>query len=216
LVGNDEVKNCCYDDAIQYINGKNGRFHETRTNLDSRSYDKSRVLVEKYGPVFSAIYVKSNHAGRVIGHFTALNLIGFSIVLAESGGIPHRQIALITDPITGAWSDRIAEQLNVSFEWLDSPDYDYDSMDRSRQRFDAMMTHQITTGRNRQLHRIIDDVLKGHGLEKGDLIPSEMAGSISHGIAGRVVRDLVGVPSRTPITPEKMRQMFAAKPKPSD
>lgn len=215
-VGNNEVKNGSYDGTIKYINGENGIFHETRINLDSRLYDDPNMLVEKYGPVFSMIYVKSNHSGRVVGHFTALNLIGFSIVLAEAGGVPNRQIALITDPITGVWSADIAERLNVPFEWLDSPDYDYDSMDRSRQRFDAMMTHQFTTSRSRELHRIIDDVLKGHGLKEGDLIPPEMAASISQGIAGRAARQLLGIPSKTPITPEKMRQMFADKPKSPD
>jgi len=211
LVGNDEIKTEKYNYARMFVNGENEDFLSTSTNLDSRIYEQNATLVDKYGPVFSLIYIKSDEQGRVIGHFTALNLIGFQVILVEQGAPANRQIALITDPITGTWSSDIADTLDVPFDWLSSPDYDYETMDRSRQRFDAVMARQVTIGREREVGRIVDSVFKSHGIMEGDLVTSEMVGSISKTIAHRVAHHFVGVPLRTPIPPAEVKEAFGAK-----
>lgn len=213
LVGNDEVKASRYDDARNFINGRHDRFLTTDTNLDSRMYEDNASLVEQYGPVFSLIYVRSNDVGCVVGHFTAFNLIGFEIVLAKAGAPPNRQIGLITNPITGDWSSDIASVLDLSFDWLSSPDYDNETMDRSRKRFDAIMTYQVTTGQQREIQRIIKDVLERHGLKEGDVIPKEMANSISQAIAHRVAHHSLGLPVKIPISANEIKATFAAKAK---
>lgn len=86
----------------------------------------------------------------------------------RGGGLPERQIALISNPLTRMWSDRAAGQLNVSFEWLSSPDYDYEDMKRSCARMGAIMEYHLEMSRSDEFKRIIEDVLKGHRIKKGE------------------------------------------------
>jgi hypothetical protein len=144
----------------RYINDGDNQFLSERTYLDSRIYEASDRIIAAYGPAFNLIYVKSNGCGRVVGHFTLYNLIAVSVVLAKSGGSPDCQTALVSNPLTHAWSDRVAAELNVPFEWLDNPDYDYEDMQRSRHRIAAIMEYYIKTTRDKELNRIIEDVLR--------------------------------------------------------
>jgi hypothetical protein len=100
-------------------------------------------------------------------------------VLAESGGPPDRQIALISNPLTGRWSDRAADEFDIPFEWLDQADYDYEDTEWMKQRFDPVMKTHFELTKDTWMQDIIISVLKGHGLKEGDLIPREMAASIS-------------------------------------
>ena len=134
------------------------------------------------------------------------------MVLSKSGGPPDRQIALVSNPITCAWSDRVAEELNVPFEWLDNPDYDYDDMQRSRRRFDGIMKHYFESTKNKDFNRIIRDVLRGYGLKEGDMIPKEMALSISKEIAERASHHVFNRPYKKRITAAQVRQIFGGKP----
>jgi hypothetical protein len=154
------------------------------------------------------IYVKSDKAGRVLGHFTLYNLIAYSVVLSKSGGSPDRQIALASNPITCHWSDRIAQEINVPFEWLDNPDYDYEDMQRSRDRLGRIMEFYFESTKDMEVRRIIESVLKGHGLKEGEIIPKEMAFSISKEIADRVTHHLFNRPYSKPISPTQMRESF--------
>jgi hypothetical protein len=216
LVGNDEIKNCAYEDVRRFVKDGNDEFLSNRTYLDSRIYEASDRITAAYGPAFNLIYVKSNAQGRVVGHFTLYNLIAFSVVLSESGGSPDRQIALVSNPLTHAWSDRIAEELNVPFEWLDNPDYDYEDTQRSRERLGAIMELHFEMARNWEMKRIIEDVQKGHGLKEGDIIPKEIALSISKEISKRMTHNLFNLPYKKPIAAACLQQTLSSKPASSE
>jgi hypothetical protein len=108
------------------------------------------------------------------------------------------------------WSDRIAAELNVPFEWLNNPDYDYEDMQRSRTRMGAIMEYHFKATRNKSLKPIIEDVLKGHGLKEA-IIPKEMAFSISKEISERVTHNLVRIPYKKPITAARVGQILGGK-----
>ena len=208
LVGNEEVRGREFEDVRRFVNDGDHGFLSERTFLDSRTYEDLDQLTATYGPAFNMIYVKSDKAGRVVGHFTLYNLIAYSVVLAKSGGSPDRQIALVSNPITCHWSDRIAQEINVPFEWLDNPHYDYEGMQRSRDRVDRIMKFYFKSTKGMEVRRIIESVLKGHGLKEGDIIPKEMAPSISMEIADRVTHHLFNLPYVKPINPTQMQQSF--------
>ncbi len=207
--GTEEIKSGPYNAAIEYINTGDESFHKNRTQLDSRNYERNDFLVSHYGPAYNLIYVTSNSKGRIIGHFTALNLIGFAIVLAEAGGIPDCQVALINDPLTGAWSSDIAHELDVQFTWFENTSYDYETMERSKGRFDALMAYQVAAARSRHLARLIKQVLEGHGLTEDCQVPPDLFSSISQELASRAAHMLMGVGSETPLSQDEMQRRFA-------
>ena len=208
LVGNDEVQKCLYDKVRSFILGRDDVFLGTQTDLDSRLLNLPHGVAEAYGPAFNLIYVKSDNTGRVVGHFTLFNLIAFSVVLALSGGQPDRCIALISNPVTGEWSDTIANELDIPFIWLSNPDYDYETTERSRQRFSKIMDYYVSSTRAKQTERIIEDVLKGHGLTKDDHIPKEMAETISSEIATRVACHTFNIPFKKTIEAAKVKEIL--------
>ncbi len=208
LVGNDDVRGCAYDDARNFVLGKNEGFLISNTDLDSRFIDLTSDMAEEYGPAFNLIYVKSDTNGRVIGHFTVFNLIGFSVVLATSGGTADTCIGLISNPVTGAWSDCTTTTLDIPFSWLEAPQYDYETMSRSIQRFSKIMDFYVSESRAKQTSRIINDVLKWHGLTKGDQIPREMAESISSEIASRYACHTFNVPFEKTLEAAKVREIL--------
>ena len=208
LVGNDEVRGHDFEDVRRFVSDGDPGFLSERTFLNSRTYGDLDKITATYGPAFNMIYVKSDKAGRVVGHFTLYNLIAYSVVLSKSGGSPDRQIALVSNPITCRWSDHIAQEINVPFEWLDNPDYDYEDMQRSRDRFGRIMKYYFESTKDLEVRRIIESVLKGHGLKEGDIIPKEMAFSISTEIAERVTCHLFNRPYVKPISPTQMQESF--------
>ena len=209
LVGNEEVRGLDFEDVRRFVNEADHGFLSERTFLNSRSYEDLDKITATHGPAFNMIYVKSDKVGRVVGHFTLYNLIAYSVVLSKSGGSADRQIALVSNPITCRWSDHIAQEINVPFEWLDNPDYDYEDMQRSRDRVDRIMKYYFKSTKDKGFRRIIKSVLKGHGLKEGEIIPKEMALSISNEIADRVTHHLFNRPYTKPISPTQMRERFS-------
>ena len=132
-------------------------------------------------------------------------------MLCNAGGAPNRQIALISNPLTREWSDRSASELDVPFEWLSTPDYDYEDMQRPRQRMGAIMELHLEMSRNEEFKRIIEDVLKAHGLKEGDAIPKELAHSISQQAATRITHSVLNRPYTKPITSVQMQEVFGKK-----
>jgi hypothetical protein len=216
VVGNDEMRKPHYDEVRRYINGSNDGFLGEGANLDSRILEASDEMMAAYGPAFSLLYVKSNEAGRVVGHFTIFNMVAFSVVISKSGGTANRQIALISNPLSGAWSDLAAEKFNVPFEWLDNPHYDYSDMLRSRQRFVAIMDYYVKTSTERELGRIVGDVTKRLGLKEDQEVPQEMFFPIFHEVAHRVTHHLFNIPYSKLITADQMRAAFGDKKSPPE
>jgi hypothetical protein len=211
LAGNEEVRKPHYDEVRRYVNGSNEGFLSEGANLDSRIPGEADEMMTAYGPAFSLIYVKSNEVGRVVAHFTIFNMVAFSVVLSQAGGPANRQIALISNPLTGDWSDKAAEKFSVPFEWLDEPDYDYSDMLRSRQRIGVIMDYYVKASTERELGRIVRDVTKGLGLKEDQEVPPEMRFRISQEIADRFSRLLFNIPYSKPITSDQMRAAFGEK-----
>jgi hypothetical protein len=164
VVGNEEARSPPYDDVRRFIVSGDEAFNLARTHLDSRYLPHSDELQRRYGKFFNLIYVRSNEQGRVVAHFTLYNIISWAIVLAESGGTPNTSIVLISNPLDpGIWSDTIADEVDIDFAWLDSPDYS-DEFVRPRERLVAAMMHHVETQRPRELNRIADDVFKKNGI----------------------------------------------------
>jgi hypothetical protein len=55
-------------------------------------------LKGRFGDFFNLIYIRSDEAGRVIGHFTLYlyNVMAWQMVLAESGGTPNLKVGLVS------------------------------------------------------------------------------------------------------------------------
>jgi hypothetical protein len=162
------------------------------------------------GPVFNLIYVRSDASGRVVGHFTVCNMIGHQVVLAESGGTPNQQIALISNPLnTKAWTDSAAELFDLPFEWLDRPQHD---LSLFRQRIsDALRTYS-DIGHRREIDRIMGSVFDRLGFGENDPIPPDQLQRISLEIGGRIARHMLGLPFEQTMTFEEMLAQFGGKP----
>lgn len=208
LVLNDEAKSGPYDAVRRYIYEGDNVFNSTRTNLDSRFLGDANIIVNNYGPFFNLVYVRSNAEGRVIEHFTLYNAIGFQIVLAEKGGSPNKQIALISNPLDPVvWSDKASEEFDIPFEWLDTPDYS-DELNRSPERINAMMKHYFDVMRPKEIRRICDDVFRKHGIQEDQNIPEELRARIFGEISVRVARHALGLPYEEKLTAEQIREIF--------
>jgi HNH endonuclease len=187
-------------------------FSDARTQIDSRDVPGLDEFERRFGHFFNLIYVRSNDAGRVIGHFTMYNTISWQIVLAEEGGPPNQQVALVSNPADPAtWSDDAASLPDIPFEWLDTGDRSYE-LARASERLSRMMEHHIDTSRDAEFERIAEDVFKRHGIEAitSDTDPA-LRKAVEHEIAARAAAHAAGVPYARKLTPEDMDKMVKGK-----
>ena len=64
------------------------------------------------------------------------------MVQAETGA-PQTPKSDISNPLDPAvWSDTIADEVDIDFAWLDSPDY-WDEFQRARERLNEVMRHHF-------------------------------------------------------------------------
>jgi len=209
-VGNDEVRRTPYKAARYFVRRGGREFNRARARLDSRPFPELETMSRACGPVFNLIYVRSDASGRVVGHFTVCNMIGHQVVLAESGGTPNQQIALISNPLnTKAWTDSAAELFDLPFEWLDRPQHD---LSLFRQRIsDALRTYS-DIGHRREIDRIMGSVFDRLGFGENDPIPPDQLQRISLEIGGRIARHMLGLPFEQTMTFEEMLAQFGGKP----
>ena len=209
-VGNAEVQGAPYDRVRGFIRSGSDDFTRERSQLDSREIHNSAEVMRRYGPIFNAIYIASDITGRVVGHYTLYNLLGFRIVLAESGGIPSRQTALISNPLEpSVWTDQAAEELPIPFAWLDAPDYPSD-LHMARERLVAMgrLYQQLMTPK--QIGRISDAVFAKHGFINGDdPVPQEALGQIIREVSARLAKHHLSLPHEETVSVEEMRALWA-------
>jgi len=206
LVGNGEVKSGAYDAARDFVVRGGARFNHDRTDLDSRPFADIERMKGEYGPLFNMIYVRSDEAGRVVGHFTLYNLIAWQFTLAEAGGTPNAKIALISNPENPSrWSDHAAEEFDVPFGWLNSPDYS-DNMVRSKARLDAMMRRYFEVSTPKEQRRIIEDCFKKLGLTPDAPVPLDKIAELSSLISQRVALHAFSLPHEEKITAERIAQ----------
>lgn len=189
-VGNDEVRLRNYDSARQFVTHSDESFAQRRITIDSRMLPDFKLLENEFGSRFNLIYVRSDEIGRVTGHFTLYNLIGWHIVLAETGGRSNIAIGLASDPSNPArWSSDIAERMVIDAAWLDNPRLDQREMEG---RFEALLTEIREASRNREIRHIIEEEFRRHGVREAvvedDDIHKHLFGAISARVAALMLR----------------------------
>lgn len=210
-VGNNEVRGEPYAAARDFVRRGSEGFGRDRCGLDSREIYASAEVTERYGPIFNAIYVASDANGRVVGHYTLYNLLGFHVVLADGGGVPSRQTALISNPLDpAAWTDRAAAALPIPFAWLDAPDYPDDFV-RARERIGAMQLLYQKLMMPREIGRISDAVFAKHGfLDGDDPVPPEAMERIIPELADRVAKHWLSLPHEEAVYESELRAQWLA------
>jgi hypothetical protein len=211
LVGNNEIKGAAYDAVRHYVYEGDDVFDATRTHLDSRFVDNAEMIKHRYGPLFTLIYVRSNAEGRVIGHFRLYNAIAFQIVLAEKGGSRDRQIALVSNPLAPAfWSKKAAEEFDISFAWLDTPDYSDEMLERSLAHINAIMQQVMLP---KEIGRICDDVFRKYGIKEDQNIADiERHDQIFDELIRRVAKHYLNLPHEEKFTAAQMLELFVRNP----
>ncbi len=211
LVGNDEVRGPSYEAARRFVLRGDEQFSLTRTHLDSRYFVEVERMKAAFGPVFNLIYVRSDEAGRVVGHFTLYNLLGWSFTLADTGGAPNKKLALVSNPeYPSQWSASAAETFDVPFEWLNRPDYS-DEMVRSKARIEAMMKHYFDSSQERAVSDIIDECIKALSLAPDQPLTAEQQAELVKLTSHRLAHHALGLPHVEPITPERLAEIIRKK-----
>jgi HNH endonuclease len=206
LTGNVEIKSSPYDDVRRFIVEGSEAFNLARAHLDSRYLPHSGELQNRFGEFFNLIYVRSDESGRVVAHFTLYNIISWQIILAEAGGTPNARIGLISNPLDPTkWSDTIADEIDIDFVWLNTPDYG-DEFVRARERFEAAMRHHVATQRDRELNRIATAVFEKHGIvdENQPITDLQLRNKIAAEISRRFALHALGLPYVETLTGEEI------------
>ncbi len=211
MVGNDEVRSAAYDAAREFVLNGDEQFSLNRTHIDSRYFVEVERMKAEYGLMFNLIYVRSDAAGRVVGHFTLYNMIAWQFTLAETGGTPNAKIALISNPLApGKWSDRAADDFDVSFDWLNSPDYS-DGFVRPKARLDAVLEHYFELNTPKEHARIIDECFKQVGIEPGAAVPPDKVRALSNLISSKLTHHVFGLPLEEKLSSEETARMLSKK-----
>jgi len=211
-VGSNTLKQDCFAAAREFVLNGSGPFYQTRVHLDSREPPGVAALKQQFGELFNLIYVGSDGQGRVIGHFTLYNVMGWQIVLAESGGPPNETIALISNPLDPvSWSGRIAETAPIPFGWLNTVD-DTDKLDRAKARLTAMMERHTQASQEAEIGRIVDDVCAKFGAKNDDdIIAAENQAAVFAEIKTRLAAHAANVPYEEKLTPERLKELLEKK-----
>jgi hypothetical protein len=203
-VSNEHVRSTPYNAVRRFILEGDEAFNLDRVHLDSRQLPHAEKLKEEYGEFFNLIYVKSDEAGRVIANFTLYNIVSWQIVLAEIGGTPNLRTGLISNPLDPAtWSDVIAEEIDINFAWLASPDYD---LAHARERFNAAVKHYFDTERPLELSRLIDEAFAKHGItdDHEPITDPEVFNKIVFEAMQRLVAYALGLPHTENLTSDEL------------
>jgi hypothetical protein len=208
LVGNDEIRSAPYHAARDFVVNGDEQFLLKQTHLDSRFFVDVERMKFAFGPIFNLIYVRSDQAGRVIGHFTLYNAVAWQFTLAETGAAPNAKIGLISNPLNPSqWSDRAAEGFDVPFEWLSSPDYS-DEMVRSKARLEAIMQLYVDTSYPKARIRIIEECFRKLDLTPDEAVPPEKWVELSQLIARRITNHTFSLREEEPISSETIADMI--------
>jgi hypothetical protein len=208
-VGNDEVRSPPYDWIRNYILNDDPSNVAPRANLDTRVSEAAEKIKNQYGPLFNLMYVRSDDAGRVIGHVTIYNMLAFQVVLAESGGTPHQATALVSNPLNpGEWSDEAAETFDLPSDWLAQPEY---STTAARDRFCEVQRVYETLFRPKEVARLSDSVFSKYGVGQQDAIPNAIREQALGELFDRAARHMVGIPYETSVTEDQLRGALGAK-----
>jgi hypothetical protein len=197
-VGNDEVRSEPYAGIRNYILNDDPSYTRGRTSLDTRTFGEAENIAKKYGPLFNLIYVRSDDAGKVIGHFTIYNILGHQVLLAEAGGTPGLSTGLVSNPLNPRdWCDKAAEMLELPFEWLAQPKYNTTA---AAARFGEVQRVYEAIFRPKEVARLSESVFGKYGVGQHDVIPEAVRQQALGELFDRVARRLVGIPYEVSVT----------------
>ncbi|TAK48139.1 MAG: hypothetical protein EPO23_08650 [Xanthobacteraceae bacterium] len=215
VTGNGAVKAAPFAAARNYVLNGSPEFNKERTQIDSRDVPSVDDLRNRFGPFFNLIYIRSDDAGRVIGHFTIYNAISWQIVLAEAGGPPNGVAAIVSNPLEPAtWEDVASSLPDIPFGWLDAADRVYE-IERARERLVAMVKHHVDNARKTETARICDDVFAKHGVTDDDqpIADPNAQQTIVGEIARRLAAHALGLRHEQKLSPEETEAMLRCKKK---
>jgi hypothetical protein len=211
IAGNDAVRAVPYDAAREFVLHGGEAFARDRLALDSRLIPDDDALKARFGKLFNLIYIASDERGKVIGHFTLYNIVGWRVVLAETGGLPNAKVALISNPSDPrVWSDSIADDININFSWLDTSE-DTGDVERARARIIAVAQHYFQTTQPLELGRIIARVFDRQGFVKDEPVPpldATAAHKIARDISERAVASIFNRPHEEKLSGDKLRSFL--------
>jgi len=208
IAGNSELKSTPYAAARQFVLAGDADFLRDRIYIDTRPLPHVDEMAARFSEFFNLIYVRSDVAGRVIGHFTLYNIMGWQMVLAENGGRPDARIGLISNPLKPAtWSDRIADEIDIQFAWLNAPERPEEHA-RARARFSAMMERHQKQAMDHEVGRIVESVFKKHGLSALTMDTDEQTRKRVIGeISMRTAKHFMGLPHEQQLTAAEIEAM---------
>jgi hypothetical protein len=211
LVGNDEVRSAPYEAARNFVLSGGEQFLRERTHIDSRHFVETERMQSSYGLMFNLIYVRSDETGRVVGHFTLYNAISWQVTLAEAGGRPNAKIALISNPLEpNHWSDQAAEEFDVPFEWLNSPDYS-DEFVRSKARMEKICQLYVDSTMTKEQARLIGKCFERLGIAPGESVPPHKVAALSRLIASTITHHALGLPEEQKLSSEQTAALVKKK-----
>lgn len=195
LVGNDQVRGSSFALARSFV-VDGGEDFMARVQIDSRPVP-IEGLQDRFGPIFNLIYVSSDDAGRVIGHFTLYNLLGWQFVLAEEGGAVNQTAVLASNPLEPRqWSDQTRQVGSLSQAWLSAPAYS-DDFSQQTARFEAALRVAHARRLNVAIKQIVEQEFARGRDEGTEEITPEMIAAISD----RTARMFLGFESRVQLGP---------------
>ena len=207
---NSEIISSLYDKVRTFINGDQvNSFLANSMSIETDYLPSHEVLVDRFGPMFNLIYVKSDRFGRVVGYFNLYNLVGWKVVLAESGGTPNRHIGLCSNPMEPKiWSDNISDEFYVDFEWLNDFGGLFDSKVIKERFSEVQKQHSLKKG-CQEISNIIDDVCqRKYNLLPDQAIPDEIRGLIFAEISDRVAHLILRLPHEAAATTGEIADML--------
>jgi hypothetical protein len=212
VVGNDAVRATPFNEAREFVRHGGAAFAKSRACIDSRELPGADVLEQRFGPFFNVIYVRSDASGRVIGHFTLYNAVGWQVILAEAGGPANQTGALACNPLNpGAWTDDAADLPNIPFEWLDAAEHDF-KLERAQERLNRMVQYHRDTGFEAEVDRILKDVFERHGVTGDKVVTDPVAKkAIFDEFVTRVTAYVLGLPYQRSLGEGELEEIVAQK-----
>lgn len=201
IVGTDALRGVAFAEVRRFVTGGGQAFNNERATIDARPMPSQayNCLVDSYGPLFNAIYVKSDETGRTVCYFNLYNLFAWQVVLAESGGPINVEIALAANPLKPEeWSDEIAKLAPIEFDWLNAPD-DNDYIATTTKRLSAAMEFYFSNGQTRVISDVVDDVLAKHYEWEETIQLDERGRSMIAELARRLAHALMRIPTEEAI-----------------
>lgn len=205
-VGTELLRTEPFATVRDFVLAGNPTFNRERGTLDPRRLPNADLFEERFGSIFNLIYVRSNGEGRVVAHFTLYNLVAWQVVLAEAGGPPDLHLALASNPLEPSkWSDEIASEVDVSFEWLDVPNR-ADVLAATQVRMTKALALWQKRSHSQLAAQIVNRVFQRHGIsdDNAPVRDPTLLQKITAEIADELAHHLVGLPHERPMTPEDL------------